>query len=79
MDNIKLAEFKQPLALDLLRDFTERYGRIMHRSGNIHERYFEPELHRLISAFVNEATEPLRKALVDISIRTPTSFIMEKP
>ena len=34
-------------------------------------RDFEPHLHRMIAAFVNEAVTPFREALVDMAARQP--------
>jgi hypothetical protein len=70
-----IPDFRGPSALDLLSAFTKRYGKIIqdadqesgYRDASF---YFEPELHRLIQAFVREAVEPMQKALTELMMRT---------
>lgn len=57
--------------LDLLEDFTKRYGKIIQDSRYYAFRGFERDLHRLIQTFVSEAVKPMKDALVEVAMSTP--------
>lgn len=57
-----------PAALDLLKEFRERYGNALELQSAYDVTYYERELHRVIQAFIAESLTPWQKTLSDVSM-----------